>query len=70
MPRLKEEVFAAVYEDKDGEFILLGTISQTAKGADILDAQYRKYIHDPKHSEYQRISRFRIEEHAMDIQEE
>ena len=62
MTRLRETVYAAVYSDHFGEFILHSTIASNPQQADNLDADYRKHVHDPEHCDYQRIGKFRIEE--------
>lgn len=64
MQRLKETVYAAVYEFEDKrKYIMFDTIATTPEAADDLDADFRKHAWNRDyHGHYQYIGRFKIEE--------
>lgn len=60
---IKETVYAAIYKDEEGEYVLLNSIAPTPEAADDLDADFRKNDFDQDyHGEYQRIGKFIITE--------
>lgn len=66
MTRLSETVYAAVYEDEEGEYIQFKTIAPTPEIADDIDADFRKYDWSEDYGDYQRIGKFRIEERVWE----